>query len=353
MFQENIPLATKTTLGLGGAARYFATPSSIAATRNLLLWAKEHQQPVFVLGGGSNVVLADSGWPGLVVQPALTHQKGPLVGAGNPWDHFVDRCAALNLAGIECLAGIPGTVGATPIQNVGAYGQEVADTIESVTALDRETLEPHTFSNAACQFAYRQSRFNTAEQGRWLILEVLFKLRPNGSPVLAYRDLTQYFGPNAHPTLTEVVAAVRQIRAQKGMLLDPNDPDSRSAGSFFKNPILSPTQAQSLPENAPRFPQTDGSVKVPAAWLIEQAGLVKGEALSGGIGISSKHVLALVNRGGAKGADLVRAAIMVQQAVHDRWGVTLHPEPLFVGFSPDQTLPVGATRIDFHPISMI
>lgn len=342
MFSEDVSLAPYTTLGIGGPARFFCTPTTPAEIHIALVEAKNRALPVFVLGGGSNLVIADSGWPGLVLRPSLTHQVGLTIGAGMDWNDFVDHCVSQNLAGVECLAGIPGTVGATPIQNVGAYGQEVADVISAVTALDRQSLEVRTFSNAECHFAYRHSRFNTEELDRWLILEVAFALKENAAPNLTYRDLIHHFGPDASPTLTEVAATVRQIRAQKGMVVDPTDPDSRSAGSFFKNPLLRTSEA---PGSAPRFVQPDGTVKVPAAWLIERSGLMRGETLAGGIGLSSKHILALVNQGGGSAADIIEAAKKVQKCVHQTWGVLLHPEPIFVGFSGSTELPEGATVI--------
>lgn len=348
VLQENVPLAPKTTLGVGGSAAFFMAPDRRERVLKALEWAQAQHLPVFVLGGGSNVVVADEGWPGLVLTPALCSIDGLQVGAGHSWDRFVDHCTHAGLAGVECLAGIPGTVGATPIQNVGAYGQEVADTIQSVTALHRTTGELRTFHHAECQFGYRQSRFNTTELGQWLLLEVTFALQAGAPPALRYRDLQQHFGPRATPTLPEVAQAVRQIRAQKGMVVDPSDPASRSAGSFFKNPTLSAAQAALLPESAPRFPQADGRVKIPAAWLIEHADLQKGQSLGGGVSLSPKHVLALINTGTATAGAVVQAACAVQKQVEARWGITLHPEPLFVGFPPAASLPIGATRIDAH-----
>lgn len=342
MFSERVSLASQTTLGVGGPARFFCAPTTVSEVHDALLRARSQQLPVFILGGGSNLVIADSGWPGLVLHPKLTTQSGLTSGAGVSWDAFVDRCVAQNLAGVECLAGIPGTVGATPIQNVGAYGQEVSETIVSVMALDRQSLDVRTFSRDECRFAYRQSRFNTDELGRWLILEVAFSLKENVPPNLTYRDLTQHFRPDAFPSLTEVAAAVRLIRAKKGMVVDAADPDSRSAGSFFKNPILDATKA---PADAPRFPQPNGSVKVPAAWLIERSGLSRGQTLAGGVGLSSKHILALVNQGGGTAADVVEAAKRVQEHVHHHWNIILHPEPIFVGFPANAALPEGATVI--------
>ena len=343
MFLHNFALAPRTTLGVGGDARFFVAPATLAATQAALTEARLQGLPVFVLGGGSNLVIADAGWPGLVLQPGLADQHGLTMGAGVDWNVFVDRCVAQGLAGVECLAGIPGSVGATPIQNVGAYGQEVAETISSVTALDRQSLQPQVFTNAECRFGYRQSRFNTDEVGRWLVLEVTFALRPAATPMLKYRELSEYFGRAASPTLAEVAAAVRQIRAKKGMVVDPADPDSRSAGSFFKNPLVAAAQ---VPPDAPRWMQPDGTVKVPAAWLIEHSGLVRGQTLAGGIGISAKHALALVNQAGGTAADVVMAARLVQERVHATWGIVLHPEPIFVGFAAGALLPEGAIRID-------
>ncbi len=344
VFSERIPLAPQTTLGIGGPARFFCAPTTVSEVQGALLQARSQHLPVFILGGGSNLVIADSGWPGLVLHPRLTTQSGLTAGAGIDWNTFVDRCVAQNLAGIECLAGIPGTIGATPIQNVGAYGQEVSETIVSVLALNRQSLEVRTFSRDECRFGYRQSRFNTDELGCWLILEVTFSLKENAPPLLTYRDLTQHFGVQGRtsPSLTEVAAGVRQIRAKKGMVVDAADPDSRSAGSFFKNPILDATKA---PADAPCFPQPDGSVKVPAAWLIEHSGLSRGQTLAGGVGLSSKHILALVNQGTGTATDVVEAAKRVQEHVHQHWDITLHPEPIFVGFPPETQLPEGATAI--------
>ncbi len=264
------------------------------------------------------------------------------VGAGESWDGFVRRCAERGRAGVECLAGIPGTVGATPIQNVGAYGQEVSETIREVRALDRNTGEAVSLTAADCGFAYRASRFNTSEIGRWIVLSVTFSLRQGGAPTLKYRDLAAHFGDGATPSLVEIYHAVREIRGRKGMVVDPSDPDSRSAGSFFKNPII---EEENTPENAPRFPATPGSVKVPAAWLIEKSGLLKGQKLVGGIGISSKHPLALVNQNDGTASDVAQSAKLIQKQVFETFKITLHPEPLFIGPWTPEELPEGATIV--------
>jgi UDP-N-acetylmuramate dehydrogenase len=340
-----------TTLCVGGPARFFCAPTTSEDVHAALSEARARGLPVFVLGEGSNLVIADAGWPGLVLKPRLgstrSTETGFTVGAGVRFDALVDHCVSSGCGGLECLAGIPGSVGATPIQNVGAYGQEVAETIVGVTALDRQSLLERGFSNAECDFGYRRSRFNSYELGRWLILDVRFAPRRDCLPTLKYRDLQAHFGPDASPSLAEVAAAVRKIRACKGMVLNPADPDSRSVGSFFKNPA---TDGVQLPEHAPRFAQADGSVKVPAAWLIEQAGLVRGQTLCGDIAISTKHVLALTHSkdvpGARTAADVAASARLVQERVYATFGIVLAPEPVFVGFGPLAALPEGAIRIE-------
>ncbi len=338
-------LGELTTLGVGGPARELISITDEFALRQALA-----NPPFLLLGGGSNLVVHDSGWPGTVGHMAIPRQAHftagtrvlVRVGAGEDWDSFVRFCAERGWGGVECLAGIPGTVGATPVQNVGAYGQEVADTLQELKALDRTTGEVLRLSAAECEFAYRKSRFNSGELNRWIVLSVTFALRANAAPTLTYRDLTTHFGEGATPSLMEVYHAVREIRGRKGMVVSEADPDSRSAGSFFKNPVVAETDA---PESSPRFPAPEGSVKVPAAWLIEKSGIAKGETLAGGIGISTKHPLALVNQGGATAADVAVAAKLVQQRVFEAFGIMLHPEPLFVGPWDPAKLPEGATTI--------
>jgi UDP-N-acetylmuramate dehydrogenase len=334
-----------TTLGVGGEAGQLVVIESEAALRRALA-----HPPFFLLGGGSNLVVHDSGWPGTVGRMAITGIEHVAegdrvlirVGAGEDWDGFVKLCAERGWGGVECLAGIPGTVGATPVQNVGAYGQEVAETIQEVRALDRATGEVARLSAAECGFAYRRSRFNSGELNRWVILSVTFALKIDATPTLTYRDIAAHFGEGARPSLLEVYHAVREIRGRKGMVVSDTDPDSRSAGSFFKNPVVPEADA---PEGAPRFPAPAGYVKVPAAWLIERSGVQKGEALVGGIGISSKHPLALVNRGGASASDVAASAKQVQRRVQEAFGIVLHPEPLFVGPWDPAELPDGATVV--------
>jgi UDP-N-acetylmuramate dehydrogenase len=316
--------------------------------------------PVFVLGGGSNLVISDSGFAGLVVRSnvkGIDMTEGSdgrvlvTAGAGENWDGFVKFCAERNLQGVECLAGIPGAVGGTPVQNVGAYGQEVSETIASVHAFDTERETVYNFPPDECEFAYRRSRFNTTESGRWVILSVTFALTPNAPPALRYADLRNHFDGQPTPSLTDVYHAVRAIRAKKGMVHGDGDPDSVSAGSFFKNPQVEPAvyeriaaQFDQSGENAtviPHWPQPDGTVKLSAAWLMERAGLQRGMA-HGNVGLSSKHVLALVNRGGATSAEVCQFARFVQETVSEKWSVDLSPEPVFVGFGESDLLPARA-----------
>ncbi|HYA26323.1 MAG TPA: UDP-N-acetylmuramate dehydrogenase, partial [Terriglobales bacterium] len=261
------------------------------------------------------------------------------VGAGEEWDKFVALAVARNCAGIECLSGIPGSVGGTPVQNVGAYGQEVAETISSVLAFDLRDRQVRELCNEACGFSYRTSLFNTSERGRFIILRVTYELMPGGEPRIQYADLKKYFaGWSGPPTLAEARDAVRKIRASKGMLLSPGDADSRSAGSFFKNPVVSLEQYQQLSARAaakkltiPSYPALDALRKVSAAWLVEHSGFSKGFG-PGRVGISRKHALAIVNRGEATGADIVAFKAEIQDRVEQIWGIRLEPEPVFVGF---------------------
>jgi UDP-N-acetylmuramate dehydrogenase len=340
---ENQPLAPLTTFGIGGPARWFVEAASEKEVVEACAWAGERLLPLFVLGGGSNVLVSDVGFPGLALRVALKgmERDGALfrVGAGEDWDSFVERAVANGCAGIECLAGIPGTVGGTPVQNVGAYGQEVASVIERVRVFDRETQEFVEFSNAECGFAYRRSRFNTADRGRFIVARVDYRLREDGVPQIGYQDLKTHFeGRAVAPALAEVAGAVREIRKRKGMLLVEGDPDCRSAGSFFKNPAVPQEVAERVRQIAASsgvalrtFPAGDGRVKIPAAWLIERAGFAKGYRL-GAAGISSRHTLALTNRGGARAEEILALAEKIAAAVEARFGIRLEMEPMLVGF---------------------
>lgn len=347
VIQENIALAPLTTLGVGGAARYFVEAGSNSDVLEAVHFASSKGLPLFVLGGGSNLVVSDSGWPGLVLKVGIGGIDQRLengnalfdVGAGEEWDKFVAHAVAGNCSGVECLSGIPGSVGGTPVQNVGAYGQEVAETIESVLALDLRDGQLHELCSEACGFSYRTSIFNTSERGRYIILRVTYGLTPGGDPSIRYADLKREFsGWSKKPTLADARHAVRQIRATKGMLITRGDEDCRSVGSFFKNPVLSAQQFASLMERAavkglqvPSYPALESQHKVSAAWLVEHSGFSKGYT-SGPAGISRKHALAIVNRGEAKAADIVLLKESIQQRVHEIWGIHLEPEPVFVGF---------------------
>jgi UDP-N-acetylmuramate dehydrogenase len=357
--QENVPLAPLTTLQVGGAARYFAELRREDDVREAAQFAKTRELPLLVLGGGSNLVVADSGWPGLVLKIAIGGITSPTtndatgnavlfsVGAGVHWDDFVAQAVVQNCAGIECLSGIPGSVGGTPVQNVGAYGQEVADTIESVRALDLKQDRIVVLPRPACGFRYRSSIFNSTERGRYIILRVNYRLKRGGAPSLKYADLQRYFAERfpksaaekkTPPSLAETREAVREIRRSKGMLIVPGDDDCRSAGSFFKNPVLSEAQFKDLAERAaskgleiPSYPALDAQRKVSAAWLVEHSGFAKGYA-AGAAGISHKHALALINRGDAKASDIVGLKDEILRGVREAWGILLEPEPVFVGF---------------------
>jgi UDP-N-acetylmuramate dehydrogenase len=339
--QENIPLAPLTTLGIGGPARWFVEATSEAEIAEACAWARERDAPLFVLGGGSNVLVADAGFDGLALHVVLkgSEREGELLSAaaGVPWEHCVQQATEARLAGIECLAGIPGTVGGTPVQNVGAYGQEVSTIIERVRAFDRAAHKFVEFANAECGFAYRRSRFNTTDRGRYVVTRVDYRLRQNGSPTLTYAELKAHFsGRQKTPSLIEVADAVRGIRQSKGMLLVEGDPDCRSAGSFFKNPAVAPAVAERVKQIAAgvpmrMFPAEGGMVKIPAAWLIEQAAFRKGYAL-GAAAISSKHTLALVNRGGATAREILALAEKIRAAVETQFGIRLEMEPETVGF---------------------
>jgi UDP-N-acetylmuramate dehydrogenase len=346
---ENVPLAPLTTLKVGGPARYFTEPKSTAEVAEAVNFARARDLPLFVLGGGSNLVVSDAGWPGLVLKLAVSgidernsHDDGKTlfdVGAGEEWDRFVARAVARNCAGVECLSGIPGSVGGTPVQNVGAYGQEVSQSIDSVLVFDLNDGQVRELCAEACGFQYRTSIFNTGEPGRFIILRVTYRLTPGGKPGIEYAELKKHFaGFQQTPSLTSIREAVRRIRAAKAMLITPGDEDCRSAGSFFKNPVLSADQYHELMRRAaakalqvPSYPALDAQRKVSAAWLVEHSGFRKGYR-SGRVGISRKHALALVNRGEASAADILGLKDHIQQRVEELWAIQLKPEPVFVGF---------------------
>jgi len=347
--RDGVPLAPLTTLELGGAARHFVEAADDDAIAEALRWADARGLPVLILGGGSNVVIADRGWDGLCLRIATRGRRFDAsdgtatvtAAAGEPWDDVVADAVARRLAGLECLSGIPGLVGATPIQNVGAYGQEVADTVRAVKVLDRASGRVHELPADACGFGYRDSAFKRAPD-RHVVLSVTFALRPDGAPTLRYRELAEALAGVARPTLAEVRAAVLALRRKKSMVIVDGDPNRRSVGSFFMNPIVTAAQADGVaaravalgeiarPDEMPRWPTGDGAVKLSAAWLIERAGIRRGQR-HGAAGVSTAHALALVHLGGGSTAGLLELAHQVGDAVHARFGMTLLPEPTMIG----------------------
>ena len=330
---HDVALAPRTTLGIGGAAQRLALIESVSDIREALA----ETDRVLVLGGGSNLVVRDGGFDGLVLQMAIpgiaVDGTRVSVGAGVVWDDFVAEMVDAKLHGVECMSGIPGLVGATPMQNVGAYGQEVSDTITAVRAFDRESGRVESMPPGACGFGYRTSQFKGS--ARWIIIDIELELAREPRPI-RYPELASALGVSAGgmAPIRAVRDTVIALRRKKGMVVDPADPDSRSAGSFFTNPIVdAATVAQleaRLPGVAfPRWPAGEHT-KLSAGWLIERAGFSKGDT-RGRVGISTKHALALVNRGGATATELLAFAREIQDCVRDRLGIELHPEPVIVG----------------------
>lgn len=350
LIQENIPLAPLTTLKVGGAARFFVEAKTDAEIIETVSWAKNRDLPLLILGGGSNLVISDKGLNGLVLKISTKgideySERGYVdltAQAGEDWDEFVSYCVKWRHHGFECLSGIPGTVGAAPVQNIGAYGQDVSQTISKIRCYDRDKEEITYLHNGnsgkyECGFAYRQSIFNTTEKNRYIILAVDFYFFHQGTPQILYKDLQQYFG-DRKPTLEETREAVLQIRRSKSMVIDENDPNSRSVGSFFKNPIISKERFSEILEKAkslgfesiPSFPVDENSVKVPAAWLIENSGFHKGFRF-GRAGLSANHTLAIINLGNATAQDILNLKDEIRAKVKEKFDVLLEPEPVFIG----------------------
>lgn len=338
--EDEVPLAPLTSLGLGGPARHFARVSDEPALVEALRWAQDRGIRVAILAGGSNIIVPDEGYPGLVVHMSiggleLDDAGFARVGAGTRWEDVVEAAVARGLAGIECLTGIPGSTGATPIQNVGAYGQEVSSVIDSVRAIDRVTLSPSELSAADCGFGYRDSTFKR-EPECLVVTEVRFRMRPGGAPTVRYAELERHVEPGA--SLDAVRNTVLELRRRKSMVLDPDDPNRRSAGSFFLNPIVSSVEAQRIvehavragivaaPDDVPRHPAGCDRTKLAAGWLIEKSGIAKGTR-RGPVGVSSKHALALVHHGGGTTADLLALGDEIRARVEDEFGVRLQREP--------------------------
>ncbi len=346
-----MPLAPKTTLKLGGPAAHFVEASQESQVEQALAWANGQGLPVLVLGGGSNLVLADAGFAGLVLSMAtrgLQTQSTPQgvevqVAAGESWDALVAYATGQGWAGLECLGGIPGCVGATPIQNVGAYGQDVSQTIARVQVLDRKTLQRRWLQPQELAFGYRDSWLRRNPDA-FVVLNVMFLLRPGAPGNLRYAELAHALAANPHPTVEDVRQTVIQLRRKKSMVLDPADPNTTSAGSFFTNPVVDQATARFVVDVAlqrglagnslevPQWPAGEGQVKLAAAWLIEKAGFARGQR-QGAIGISTAHALALVHHGGGTAQELVAFARTIAEAVWRAFHVKLTPEPIFVGLS--------------------
>jgi UDP-N-acetylmuramate dehydrogenase len=345
-FLQQVPLAPYTTFQIGGPARWFAQAESEDDIASGIAFAADRGLPLFILGGGSNLLVSDDGFPGLVLRIGLRGIQSGLEGnrlivsaaAGEDWDGVVAHAVAAGGAGIECLSGIPGTTGGTPVQNVGAYGQEVAQCIVSVRAFDRTAKRFVDLPAASCGFSYRRSIFNSTERDRYVVSQVVYALLHNGPANVTYADLSRYFAAREDkPSLAEVREAVRSVRAQKGMLIVPGDPDCRSAGSFFKNPVVPVAILEALASKLgiekatiPAYPAQPGEVKLSAAWLIDRAGLHKGFAM-GNAGISSRHTLALVNRGGATAAEITALRNKIVSTVETQFAIHLEPEPVWLG----------------------
>lgn len=357
VIRERVALAPRTTLGVGGEARYFAEAESEGEVAEALAWAGERGIGVVVIGAGSNLLVADRGVDGLVLRVRVRGvrerdkaNRGTIevdVGAGEAWDDFVSHAVAKGWAGIECLSGIPGDVGATPIQNVGAYGQEVSETITQVRAVERGTGRIVEIASDACGFGYRDSVFKREDKDRYVIVAVTFALRPGGLPAVRYAELAKALSGRGEVSLAEVRETVIGLRRRKSMVLDPADENGKSAGSFFTNALVTRGEAEAVRrrveeagvlgagESMPEFPGGEGRVKLSAAWLIERAGFAKG-TYDGAVGLSTRHTLAVVNRGGATAAEVVAFAKRVKRGVRERFGVELTPEPVMVGFAPGE-----------------
>jgi UDP-N-acetylmuramate dehydrogenase len=338
--QRDVPLAPLTTLELGGPAKHFVRVDDENALADALRWAADEGMPSAILGGGSNLIVPDAGYDGLIVQMGIANVDfrgdGTVdAGAGVPWETVVDGAVSRDWAGLECLTGIPGSTGATPIQNVGAYGQEVAEVVAKVRVLRRDTLTFEELGPEDCAFGYRDSLFKR-EPDRFIVSAVRLALRPNGLGTVRYGELQKSIGADA--TLADIRRAVLRLRRRKSMLIEQDDPNRRSVGSFFVNPIVGAAEAERVvaqavsdnlaasPADVPRYPADDGKVKLAAGWLIEKAGIERGTR-RGAIGVSTNHALALVHHGGGTTADLLAFADEIRVRVRDRFGIDLEREP--------------------------
>jgi UDP-N-acetylmuramate dehydrogenase len=348
--EEGRPLAALTSMGVGGRAQYYAVVESVEELCQALKWSRSRSLPMWVLSGGSNLVVADEGLSGLVVDLRLrgiSYDVGQnavqmTAAAGEDWDSLVSETVARGYSGLECLSGIPGRVGATPIQNVGAYGQDVSQTISHVEVFDRETGDITQVEAVDCDFGYRSSRFKGPQSRRFVIVSVCFRLQLSPPSIPSHLELRQQLRaqtPSA-PTVSDIRQAVLYLRRAKSMVLDPSDPCSRGCGSFFVNPVVSSDIAASIrdrfaSESVPVYPQSYGCSKIAAAWLIEKAGFQRGYR-DGNVGLSVRHSLAVVAYPDAEARDVVRLARRIQETVEQKFAVVLVPEPVFWGFSQMQ-----------------
>jgi UDP-N-acetylmuramate dehydrogenase len=336
---STVKLSDYTTIKLGGMANKFVECTTDKDLYEVVGYAVENKIPFHLLGGGSNTVFSDDGYDGMIiyVNTKGIERTGDLfaVKAGERWDDFVKYAVGLNYSGIECLSGIPGSTGATPIQNVGAYGQEVSNVIEKVKAIEVDTLKVVEFSNKECNFSYRNSRFKSSDKNKYVVTEVVFRLNPSGVPEIKYKELDDYLGTyHGNNSLTIVRESVLTIRRKKSMVYDENDKDSFSCGSFFTNPVLNSTEfdgfisvCKGLNLEANSYKSGEG-FKISAAWLIENSGFTKG-LTENGIGISNKHTLAIVNRGGTT-VDLLNFSEKIRKTVHNKFKISLEREPELV-----------------------
>jgi UDP-N-acetylmuramate dehydrogenase len=339
---HSVPLAPLTTMRVGGPAARMVSLEREQDLAEVLASADVSREPIFVLGTGSNVVVGDAGFPGLVLRMALrgieVRREGDRVrvdvAAGEDWDALVERAVAEGWRGVACISGVPGLVGATPIQNVGAYGQEVRDTIVGVRVFDRRRATFIDLAPAECGFDYRASIFKRDD--RWIVTRVSFVFDRDDHESIRYPELSKALGvQEGEPApASRVRETVLALRRGKGMVLDEADPESVSAGSFFVNPIVDVATAAQVEavagQRPPGYPAGEGRIKLAAAWLVERAGFARGWTL-GRAGVSRKHALAIVNRGGATAAEVLAAARAVRDGVRDRLGVTLEPEPVMIG----------------------
>jgi UDP-N-acetylmuramate dehydrogenase len=339
--QKDIKLSTHTTIKIGGKAKYFVTVHSIKELKKSLLYATRKSLPSFIISGGSNTIFSDEGYQGVIIKTKIEgtkivkeNKKSIYIKAfaGTNWDTFVKYCVDNGYQGIECLSGIPGSVGATPIQNVGAYGQEVSQTVHSVECIDKDSFKKIILSNQECKFSYRDSFFKGHQE--LIITSVIFKLRKLLRAKVNYPQVIQKLSSSV-ATLSKVRSTVIALRKEKSMILDLKDPNTRSVGSFFKNPIVGKNEFNLLQEKHGDIPfwNNGSSYKISAAWLIEMSGFTKGYNYNPKVGLSTKHTLAVVNKNHATSSDLVMFVKLIQEEVYKQFSIQLIPEPILVGIA--------------------